>query len=117
MHRANRYGSDRRSTRRAEGSRRRAARMTVWISDAGGGPSRHPNPPLHPIYHCSQRIHVMQIPPPRERSLGKKQANLLTAIMRGVPVLGRGKEPHVLTDWDVRSALDTLPPGPDAQQT
>ncbi|MGW2517174.1 hypothetical protein ACWC09_09095 [Streptomyces sp. NPDC001617] len=52
-----------------------------------------------------------------EQPLGKKQANLLTAIMRGVPVLGLGKEPHVLTDGDVRSALGTLPPGTDAQET
>lgn len=49
--------------------------------------------------------------------LGKKQANLLTAIMRGVPVLGSGKEPHLLTDADVRGLLDTLPPGTDAQET
>ncbi|MFI6437051.1 hypothetical protein [Streptomyces sp. NPDC050759] len=49
--------------------------------------------------------------------LGKKQANLLTAIMRGVPVLGPGKEPRLLTDTDVRGLLDTLPPCTDAQQT
>ncbi|MEU1273559.1 hypothetical protein [Streptomyces sp. NPDC005799] len=59
----------------------------------------------------------MQISPPRERSLGKKQANLLAAIMRGVPILGCGKEPHVLTDCDVRSVLETLAPGDDAQRT
>ena len=43
---------------------------------------------------------MMQISPPRERSLGKKQANLLAAVMRGVPILGCGKERHVLTDRD-----------------
>ncbi|MGW1563973.1 hypothetical protein ACWCQ1_47090 [Streptomyces sp. NPDC002144] len=59
----------------------------------------------------------MQISPPRERSLGKKQANLLAAILRGVPVLGCGNERHVLTDLDVRSALDTLAAGNDAQRT
>nr|WSY54234.1 hypothetical protein OG999_31645 [Streptomyces sp. NBC_00886] len=49
--------------------------------------------------------------------LGKKQANLLTAILRGVPVLGPGKEPHLLTDSDVRGVLGTLPPCADAQET
>ena len=49
--------------------------------------------------------------------LGKKQANLLTAILRGVPVLGPGKEPRLLTDADVRDVLDTLPPCADAQET
>jgi hypothetical protein len=50
-------------------------------------------------------------------ALGKKQANLLTAILRGVPVLGPGKEPHLLTDTDVRGVLATLPPCADAQET
>ncbi|MGY1498467.1 hypothetical protein ACW4TU_18015 [Streptomyces sp. QTS52] len=49
--------------------------------------------------------------------LGKKQANLLTAILRGVPVLGPGKEPHLLTDTDVRDVLGTLSPCADAQET
>ncbi|MFI0513087.1 hypothetical protein ACH3Y9_23735 [Streptomyces sp. WSLK1-5] len=49
--------------------------------------------------------------------LGKKQANLLTAVLRGVPVLGPGKEPRPLTDTDVRALLDTLPPCADAQET
>ena len=49
--------------------------------------------------------------------LGKKQANLLTAIMRGVPVLGPDKESRPLTDADVRGLLDTLPPCADAQET
>ncbi|MCH5673628.1 hypothetical protein [Streptomyces gilvus] len=55
--------------------------------------------------------------PVGEQSLGKKQANLLTAIMRGVPVLGRGKDVHTLTDGDVRGALDTLPAGTDVLET
>ncbi|MFF1306835.1 hypothetical protein [Streptomyces sp. NPDC058307] len=37
--------------------------------------------------------------------------------MRGVPVLGSGKEPHLLTDADVRGLLDTLRPCTDAQET
>lgn len=49
--------------------------------------------------------------------LGKKQANLLTAVLRGVPVLGPGKEPHLLTDTEVRAVLGTLPPCADAQET
>ncbi|MFC8675884.1 hypothetical protein ACFUEN_24815 [Streptomyces griseorubiginosus] len=49
--------------------------------------------------------------------LGKKQTNLLTAVLRGVPVLGPCKEPRLLTDTDVRSLLDTLPPCADAQET
>lgn len=48
--------------------------------------------------------------------LGRKQANLLTAILRGVPVLGPGKEPRPLTDTDVRDVLGTLPPCADAQE-
>ncbi|MEU1270648.1 hypothetical protein [Streptomyces sp. NPDC005799] len=55
--------------------------------------------------------------PVGEQSLGKKQANLLTAIMRGVPVLGRGKDFHALTDGDIRGALDRLPVGTDASRT
>ena len=49
--------------------------------------------------------------------LGKKQANLLTAVLRGVPVLGSGKEPRPLTDGDVRRLLEALPPCADAQET
>jgi hypothetical protein len=49
--------------------------------------------------------------------LGKKQANLLTAILRGVPVLGPGREPRLLTDTDIRGVLGTLPPCADAQET
>ncbi|WP_405775754.1 hypothetical protein [Streptomyces sp. NBC_01538] len=60
---------------------------------------------------------MIQTSPPEERSLGKKQANLLTAIMRGVPVLGSERESHLLTDLDFRSALATLAPGADVQQT
>ncbi|MET9914901.1 hypothetical protein ABZZ74_51015 [Streptomyces sp. NPDC006476] len=37
--------------------------------------------------------------------------------MRGVAVLGAGKDVHALTDRDIRGALDTLSPGADAQQT
>jgi hypothetical protein len=55
--------------------------------------------------------------PVKGQLLGKKQANLLTAIMRGVPVLGRGKDFHALTDGDIRSALSTLPAGTDVSQT
>ncbi|WP_234438996.1 hypothetical protein [Streptomyces sp. NRRL B-3229] len=49
--------------------------------------------------------------------LGKKQANLLTAVLRGVPVLGAGKEPRPLADGDVRRLLETLPSCADAQET
>jgi hypothetical protein len=48
--------------------------------------------------------------PAAPHALGKRQQNILTGLLRGVPVLGHGNHPEPLTDTDIRHALRALPP-------
>ncbi|WP_405814193.1 hypothetical protein OG241_06380 [Streptomyces sp. NBC_01390] len=46
--------------------------------------------------------------------LGRRQANLLTAALRGLPLLGRTHDPDVVTTDDAMTALRSLPHSTDA---